>query len=523
LFGNEHRGKDGDRDSGGRNIILRIFLFMAKRTHTPPDVLEAFLERAQQAPRMTAVDGRSVAVSYGELRSLAYQFGGSIQSAASGPSPRVLLALPPSHWAYAVMMGSLMCGGTFCPLQLGGPEGRNAAICRAFSPDIVFYERMPPGFLDAVPLTTRRVDVWQPGAHSLDKPAPERSDVAYVVFTSGSTGNPKGVKVGRRGFSFFLHVARSYFELGASQRWGQFSNLGHDLGVMDVFMALTQGATLIPLDDAERLRPGRAIRERDISVWQSVPSVLELMVRAKELTADDLAPLRVMSFCGEPLHPHQLAELFDARPDLHVFNTYGTTETTGFNTLNHLTSANYSQSCEAGAVAIGEDVPGWSIHLRGGDTADEGEIVVVSEFLSLGYWRDEERTRAAFRQVEFGDSGVQRCYFTGDRAVRRGSRLYCRGRMDRQVKIRGERIELDEIDGLLREAGFPAAYTIHKDGELYSFVESTVEIVQEAVRALLAKSLPFHALPKVVHVLPSLPRNTNGKIDREALARKVSL
>ena len=148
--------------------------------------------------------------------------------------------------------------------------------------------------------------------------------------------------------------------------------------------------------------------------------------------------------------------------------------------------------------------------------------MVASEFLSLGYWRDEDRTRAAFRQVEFDESGVQRSYFTGDRAVRRGSRVYCLGRMDRQVKIRGERIELDEIDGLLREAGFAAAYTILKSDELYSFVESTEEVDQERVRALLAKSLPFHAVPKTVQSLPSLPRNPNGKVDREALARKVT-
>ena len=101
---------------------------------------------------------------------------------------------------------------------------------------------------------------------------------------------------------------------------------------------------------------------------------------------------------SEPLRPHQLAALFQARPDLHVFNTYGTTETTGFNTINRLTASNYTDSCETGAVAIGDDVPGWSIHLRGGGTANEGEIVVASDFLSLGYWRDEDRM-AELREI----------------------------------------------------------------------------------------------------------------------------
>lgn len=493
-----------------------------ERPQNPPDLVEAFLRQAQSASSMAAVDSRGVAVTYGALRSLASRLAGSIHGAAPRPSPRVLLALPPSVSAYAAMIGSLIGGGTFCPIHLAGPEGRNAAICRAFRPDVIVYERNPPAFLDAAPVTTRRIDVSKPGSLSLDTPAVERSDVAYVVFTSGSTGTPKGVKVGRRGFSYFLHVARRYFDIRAGERWGQFSNLGHDLGIMDVFMALTLGATLVPLSEAERLRPATAIEARRLSVWQSVPSVIELMIRANQLTADLLAPLRVISFCGEPLHPHQLAALFKARPDLHVFNTYGATETTGFNTLNHLTSRNYTDSCEAGAVSIGENVPGWSIHLRGGDTADEGEIVVASKFLSLGYWRDEDRTRAVFRQVELGDSGVQRCYFTGDRAIRRGSRVYCLGRMDRQVKIRGERIELEEIDGLLREVGFAAAYTILKGEDLYSFVESTEEVDQERVRALLAKSLPFHAVPRAVQRIPSLPRNPNGKVDREALARTVT-
>jgi len=495
---------------------------MGKAPHNPRDLAEAFLSQAQSTPHVAAVDDCGVTVSYTELRSLAYRIAGSILLPASGPSPRVLLALPPSPSAYAAMIGALISGGTFCPVHVAGPEARNAAICRAFCPDIIFYDRTPPAFLDALPVTTHRVDVSQLGSHSVDTPAVERSDVAYVVFTSGSTGNPKGVKVGRRGFSYFLEVARSYFDLKPGERWGQFSNLGHDLGVMDVFMALTQGGTLVPLVEAERLRAATAIRDRRLSVWQSVPSVIDLMIRAGQLSAEYLVTLRVMSFCGEPLHSHQLAALFNAHPNLHVFNTYGTTETTGFNTLNHLTSSNYEESCDDGAVAIGDDVPGWIIHLRGGDTPNEGEIVVTSDFLSLGYWRDEDRTRVAFRQVEFGTSGVRRSYFTGDRAIRRGTHLYCLGRMDRQVKIRGERIELDEIDGLLREAGFAAAYTVLDGDELHTFVESTEEVDQERVRSLLSKSLPFHAVPKTVQSLPSLPRNENGKVDREALARKVA-
>ncbi len=166
---------------------------MGKAPHNPRDLAEAFLSQAQSTPHVAAVDDCGVTVSYTELRSLAYRIAGSILLPASGPSPRVLLALPPSPSAYAAMIGALISGGTFCPVHVAGPEARNAAICRAFCPDIIFYDRTPPAFLDALPVTTHRVDVSQLGSHSVDTPAVERSDVAYVVFTSGSTGNPKGV------------------------------------------------------------------------------------------------------------------------------------------------------------------------------------------------------------------------------------------------------------------------------------------------------------------------------------------
>src|SRR4030095_162491 len=115
-------------------------------------------------------------------------------------------------------------------------------------------------------------------------------------------------------------------------------------------------------------------------------------------------------------------------------------ETTGFNTINLLTVENYTDSCNGDSVAIGEDVSGWTTTLRGGTTRHEGEIVLSSDFLSLGYWHDEDRTRTAFRQIRVAGAPPRRSYFTGDLGAYRSGRLYCLGRLDRQVKIRGERI-----------------------------------------------------------------------------------
>ena len=323
----------------------------------PVDLLEVFFACVRDCPEVPAVETVNGAHSYEELESLAFQLAATIHHLTENPCPRVLVALPPSPRAYAAMLGSLIAGGTFCPVDITAREEWNSAICQDFAPEVVLYAETLPSFLSGLPVTTPRADVLNPLAARSGSPAADRSDVAYVVFTSGSTGRPKGVAISRPSFSHFLGVCQNYFKLSPGEKWGQWSSLAHDLGVMDVFMALTQCGTLVPLSEPERLRPATAIRDRCISVWQSVPSVLDLMMGGRQLTSDYLASLRVMSFCGEPLRRQQLQALFHACPDLDVFNTYGTTETVGFNTLNRLTSQNFMDSCELESAAIGDDIP----------------------------------------------------------------------------------------------------------------------------------------------------------------------
>lgn len=184
------------------------------------DLLDAFLSQVKLHPNLAAVEYQGVSTSYEELSVFAARIAGSIQEFASTPSPRVLLALPQSTSAYAGMIGTLIAGGTFCPVNLKGPEGRNAVISREFSPDVIVFDCIPPSFLDDLPATTPRIDVSRLGTHSLSRPTSEYSEIAYVVFTSGSSGQPKGVKIGRTGFSHFLSTARAYFDLIPGERWG---------------------------------------------------------------------------------------------------------------------------------------------------------------------------------------------------------------------------------------------------------------------------------------------------------------
>jgi D-alanine--poly(phosphoribitol) ligase subunit 1 len=446
-----------------------------------------------------------------------------VLNASSQITPKVLVAVRQSEYAYAAMFGTLLAGGTFCPINVDGPEHRNIHILQAFMPDVLLFDSYCPRIiLDESPAVTHRIDVHQlPRAELTNEPR-ESSEVAYVVFTSGSTGQPKGVKAARKAVSFVVNSEQQFYRVQTGDRWSQYSNIGYDMGIMDALQSLCHGATLIPITGRRhRVMPAKAIKENQITIWQSVPSVLELMIKAKQVSLDLLASLRLMIFCGEPLFPYQLEILFKACPELTVFNAYGTTETTGFNMLNRLTKENFRDSCASSTVAIGSEVQGWTLELCGEGAPDEGEIVVIGDNLSLGYWRDEEQTRAAFRQWKLG-SEIKRAYHTGDYGRRIGSNLYCQGRLDRQVKIRGERIELDEIDHLLRQAGYSAAFSIVYAGEVYSFVECDTYVDEAQVRTQLQKELPLHGMPKIIRQITSLPRNANGKFDRHELERLAS-
>jgi D-alanine--poly(phosphoribitol) ligase subunit 1 len=477
------------------------------------DIVIGFLAQADAHRADASVEHLGTQITYGELAALSRRVANALHSTV-GQQPKVFLATAPSAYAYAGMIGTLMMGGTFCPIDTTGPSGRNAEILHAFKPDVLLYsgtlsqdlisagENIPTINLGTLPGEALESDI-------LDS---KDNEVAYVVFTSGSTGRPKGVRIARKAFSHFVDVAQQYFRTQPGERWGQYSNLGYDIAIMDVFMALCHGATLVTLAaPTDRLFPARAIRKYGINIWQSVPSVIDLMLGSDTLDKN-LQSLRVMSFCGEPLLSTHLDTLFRVHPGLVVFNTYGATETTGFNTLNCLTVDNYRDSCKKPTVALGNDVLGWTIMLVDGPSPQEGQIVVCGDNLSLGYWEDDSRTAASFRELCVDGQRV-RAYFTGDWGERVGHHLYFRGRIDRQIKVKGERIELNEIDFRLRELGFQAVASILKDEAIYSFVETSGPVDEKSIRDRLADYLPFHAIPKRVLPIGRLPRNQNGKIE----------
>lgn len=479
------------------------------------DPVDLLFEAAHRHPDHPAVEDGARITSYAELADLVRRLAAAIAAAVPADRERrVLVRLPRNAEAYAAMFAALHAGGYYSPVNLDHPADLQRRQLHRFAPSVIVgavSDIDPPG----VPVIDPSESLPQ---ERLAEPAAAH-DLAYVMFTSGSTGEPKGVMVGREALTHYTDWARSEIAAGPQDRWSQHPNLGFDLSVLDVYGALCSGATLVPLNDRrDRLVPASAIRKLGLTIWNSVPSVVDLMRRGGKMTGETLSSLRLMTFCGEPLLREHLDAIFAARPDLTVYNTYGPTEATVSMTLLRLDADTYRDHCREN-VAIGDPIPGMHILLEDGPDSDEGEIVIAGPQVARGYWQDPALTADRFVSRQIAGQTLA-AYRTGDWVARRGPDIYFTSRIDRQIKINGYRLELSAVEAALRDAGAIAACVVFHDGRLVGFVESADGNV-EALRNGMTGTLPAYAIPQEIRVLDRLPRNANDKIDAGALLSRM--
>lgn len=482
----------------------------------PVDTIDAFLGAAAAYPDRPAImEGRET-VTYAaferKVRLLAAVF-------ATREAPRVLIALPQGADAYAAILAAGLAGGFHTPLNMAAPAAKLERIAGLLDPDFIVGAASALDALRAAAPTASLIDPADIGALPPLEGRGRRHRLAYVLFTSGSTGLPKGVAVPRSALDHYVAWLSACFAMRPDDRVSQHPNLAFDISMTDIFAALCHGAALVPVQsNADRMMPARFIAREKITVWNSVPSVVSLMGQAESVTPRNLASLRLMNFCGEPLLPNHLAAIFAARPDLLVQNTYGPTEATISVTALPLRADDYASQCAA-SVALGDAIPGMGLHLVGGAHPDEGEVVLTGPQLADGYWNDPEKTAAAFRTVDT-PAGPRRGYFTGDWAERRNGRVFFKERMDFQVKVLGYRVELDEVAAAIRDCGWPVAVVFKRGDALAAAVEEQpgVPFDESALRKALTTKIEPHAVPAAIAALARMPRNDNDKLDRRAAA-----
>ncbi len=506
---------------------------------TPFSVLAAMRESALAFPERTAHQSPTGAVTYRALLAATGRLAATLASGRTGP------VMVYGHKENAMVTGflaALFAGRPYVPVDVAVPAARILRIAAIAEVQTVLEARPLPDAVRAG-LDDRGVR-FVPVPDALDGipplPATTPDDLAYIIFTSGSTGDPKGVPIPLRGLSHFTHWMRQRAHLGAGTEvvlnQAPFS---FDLSVMDLYLSLTTGGTLFSVTAEQIARPRdlfSALYGAGLTVWVSTPSFVRFCLADPGFSQRRLPLLSRFLFCGETLPAKTALELLRRFPEAEVWNTYGPTECTVA-----VSSVRIDRDLAAGEVLpVGEAAPGMRIWIIGPDQRPlgpgaMGEIVIAGPQVSPGYRRspDDAGAPSGFGMLPDPDGeGTVFAYRTGDSGYLRDGMLYCAGRMDRQIKLRGYRLELDEIEERLRTlAGVSdaAVLPVMDDGSpeyLVAFVAGDSDSPEPAedldrarqLRSQLAEQLPAYALPRAFRFMAQLPLTANGKVDRRRLA-----
>jgi amino acid adenylation domain-containing protein len=492
-----------------------------------------FAEQAERTPHavaLTAGVAGGASLTYGELQARAARLAGVLAALGVGPETVVALALPRSPALVVAMLAVLAAGGAYLPLDPSFPEERVRFLLEEGRVPVLLAAPEMEVRLRASSLSTVLLAAdgrLLPG-QGLPASRPARGEVgaenlAYVMFTSGSTGQPKGVAVIHRGVVRLVR-GMDYARFGPVEVFLQLAPASFDASTLEVWGALLHGGRLVlmPPETPTLAELGAALSRHGVTTLWLTAGLFHQMVD-EELAA--LRPVRQLLAGGDALSPAHVARAAAALPGTRLINGYGPTEGTTFTCCGPVGGEAGEEPM--GAVAIGRPIANTRVAVL--DRADRpvpvgvaGELAVGGDGLARGYLNRPDWTAERFRPDPLGGGG-ERLYRTGDRVRwRPDGRLDFLGRLDRQVKIRGFRIELGEIEAALAACpGVREAAVLARGAgaarQLIGYVAGE-GLAPEALATRLRRSLPGYMIPAALAVLPALPLNTNGKLDRKALA-----
>ncbi|MCO6184799.1 amino acid adenylation domain-containing protein [Rhizobium sp. L1K21] len=506
------------------------------------NIASGFARSSELYPQNIAVAVAGQNYTYGRLAAEVRLLAGRL--AKQRRSGRIGILASRSHTACLGILAAAWSGATYIPLNLKMPEDRLAALLTRLDLDALIVDErgaalMGETAMAAAPQLIVSADTAKipaPTAKTIlrlgdldgermEQPAEVGPDhVAYIIFTSGTTGVPKGVMVPASAVKAFTTVSQDLFAITPEDRIAETTETAFDVSVQNMFLAWNAGAGLYVLTGLQMVSPARFIRDHAITIWASVPSIVNLMRRSNTLSAGSLPSLRLSFFGGEGLPPGVVRAWAQAAPNSRIDNQYGPSEATVTTLHQRLNDAAVVTPTRE-IMAIGKPYPGVKVaimdeNLNTLPDGTPGEIALAGAQLATGYFEQDDLTEQRFRIVN-----GERWYLTGDLGVKDENGIFHHlGRIDNQVKVMGNRVELEEVETYLREASgsdavaavaWPVANGAAEG--IVAFVADPACSVEELQQRLKA-SLAQYMLPRQIHILNDLPLNTNGKVDRKALA-----
>jgi len=467
-------------------------------------------------------------------------------SASLRDSRPVALDSTKSLFTVLTMLACLRAGITYVPVDPAAPGPRARFMLEDAGVGAVLFESTEPQWLAGSPAGWQRLglrDIAGAGLRELASsdggaggPAggPSPDAIAYILYTSGSTGEPKGVPITHANADAFVGWGCSYFDIGPGDHVAVHAPLHFDLPVLDVYVGLSRGATVSPIDAQTLLFPQavvRFLRQHGITVLYAVPSALIALLNHSDLVRGGLPALRLLLYAGEEFQAPTLRRLMDAVPQARVFNLYGPIES------NVIAAVEVGpEHRDAPRIPLGWPAAGARLFVL--DEEDRpivvegatGEIVVAGPSVFPGYLNRPDLTGPS-RVAVRGAGGEWLCHRTGDLGSWGPGRvLRFHGRRDGMIKTRGFRVELGEVEAVLcRHPGIERAAAVAvPHPELTNLIRAFVvrraggELDEAGLRAWLAGRMPGYMIPHHIEFREHLPTTTTGKVARRALVEDTA-
>lgn len=498
------------------------------------NIIDAIDRWGMKEPNRPVYIASNRTYTYGELKKDSDAIAAYLQENIKRERPVVVYG-ELEYEMLACFLGASKAGQAYIPIEAHTPKERVEMILEVADPAVVFSitewselntaaEIVSLKKLQKICAQTKILNTFQPVSES---------ETYYIIFTSGTTGIPKGVQISHMNLLSFINWELSDFGITEGMRFLSQAPYSFDLSVMDVYPALTSGGSLTPLgkdviNDFKQLFT--VLPTLAVEVWVSTPSFMEICLMEPTFDGEHVDRLKIFLFCGEELPKATAQKLVDRFPNARIFNTYGPTEATVAISSVEVTQELLDKYSRIPIGYIKNDTTVYIMKEEQELPADEvGEIVIAGPSISKGYLRNPEKTAAAF----FNYKG-QPAYRTGDAGQLKEGLLIYDGRIDFQIKLHGYRIELEDIDhhlasvSYVKQAAVVPKYQNHKVQQLVAFVVANPHEFEKefkltkAIKEELSYSVMDYMIPQKFIYVEQLALTANGKIDRKGLMNEVN-
>ena len=520
-------------------------------------LLHQLLHRsANSHPDRIAVEDADRSLTYAELEIRSNQFASLLADLGVSKGDRVGLYLEKSLESIVGIYGILKCGAAYVPLDPRAPAARLAYIAADCDLRVLvsgaekaesWGELLEHGApLEAIVVANAAdlgPDVALTGVKLLTARDVEAQntaapvvrigehDLAYILYTSGSTGNPKGVMLSHLNALAFVRWAVERFEVGPKDRLSNHAPLHFDLSVFDLFAAAAAGAAVVLVPPELSVFPVQIrdfIEKKRITIWYSVPSLLSMLTLRGGMEGGEFPSLRTILFAGEVFPTKYLRQLMTLLPHVGFFNLYGPTET---NVCTYYSVPALPEP-KTEPIPIGRAIDGVEVFAvtddgRIAEPGEDGELYVRGPTVMHGYWGDADRTERALVRNPVGRGHRHRdlVYRTGDLVRQRANGDYrLLGRRDHQIKSRGYRIELGDIESALYAHPSVVECTVVAvpdplvTNRIKAYVVARDDLNEQDATRFCARRIPGYMIPEKIEFRESLPKTSTGKVDRQALS-----